>query len=72
MEEADAMMITSLKEYINLPDQITALKDIKTEHIYLITCAIFELLKIDYTELKQISKAQRFRSMTKLTQSINQ
>jgi hypothetical protein len=35
-------------------------------------CNVFETLKVDYSDLKQISKAQRFRSMTKLTQTINQ
>lgn len=65
------MLIASIKQHIKISDDISTLKDIRTENIYQIACCVFDLLKIDYEELKQINKAQRFRSMTKLTQTIN-
>jgi hypothetical protein len=47
------------------------LKDFQTEDIYSVTISAFEQIKINIDELKAISKAQRFRSMTKLTQIVN-
>lgn len=71
MEESDAMLISSIKEHVAIPEEISTLRDIRTEHIYTIGCSVFEALKIDYSELRQISRAQKFRSMTRLTQTIN-
>lgn len=41
MEESDAMLITSIKEYIKISDDISTLKDIRTENIYQIACGVF-------------------------------
>lgn len=72
MEESDKMLITSLSEFIAIPEGIETLRDFKTEHIFIIICNLFETLGIDYQELKNMNnKTQRFRAMTKLTQLIN-
>ena len=71
MEESDNMLLAGLRDYIPLSQDISTLRDIRTDQIYHLSCQIFDAIKIDYSELKAISKAQRFRSMTKLTQTLN-
>lgn len=51
---------------------MTTIGGIESDNIYQISCAVFEVLKVDYSELKQISQFQKFRLRTKLTQTINQ
>ena len=65
------MLLAGLRDYIPLSQDISTLRDIRTDQIYHLSCQIFDAIKIDYSELKAISKAQRFRSMTKLTQTLN-
>lgn len=65
------MLISSIRDFIDLPPSIQTIRDIKTDEIYHLACLIMEALKIDYSELKKINRTQRFRSMTKLTQTIN-
>lgn len=41
MEESDAMLITSIKDLITIPEDIATLRDIRTEHIFDIGCNAF-------------------------------
>lgn len=73
MEESDNMLITTLKEFINLPEHIASLKDIRAEEIFTVSLNLLEHLKVDVSEVKSLSgKAQRFRSMAKLNQNLYQ
>jgi hypothetical protein len=73
MEESDNMLITTLREYIALPEHIVSLKDVKGEEIFTLSLAILEYLKVDVNEVKVLSgKAQRFRAMAKLSQNLYQ
>jgi hypothetical protein len=65
------MLVTTLRDYFPLPEHITSLKDIRAEEIFLISLKLLEHLKVDTAEVKSLSgKAQRFRSMAKLNQSL--
>jgi len=67
------MLITTLKEYIIIPEHILSLKDVKGEEIFTISLAILEYLKVDVSEVKILSgKSQRFRAMAKLCQNLYQ
>jgi hypothetical protein len=67
------MLITALRDYFAVPEHIQALKDIKAEEIFLVSLKLLEYLKVDTNEVKSLSgKAQRFRSMAKLNQSLFQ
>ena len=65
------MLLASLKDYVKIPEDISTLRDIRTDEIYTISILIFETLRLDLSEIKSISRSQRFRSMTKLTQILN-
>ena len=65
------MLLASLKDYVKIPEDIATLRDIRTDEIYTISILIFETLRLDLSEIKSISRSQRFRSMTKLTQILN-
>jgi hypothetical protein len=41
------MLITTLREYIVVPEHIVTLKDIRGEEIFTISLAILEYLKVD-------------------------
>lgn len=41
------MLITTLKEYINISENIITLKDIRAEEIFTISLGILEYLKVD-------------------------
>lgn len=73
MEESDSMLVSSLRDFFPLPEHLTTLKDIRAEEIFLISLRLLEHLKVDTSEVKSLSgKAQRFRSMAKLNQSLFQ
>ena len=71
MEESDNMLLAGLKDFIPIPEDIATIRDIRTDEIYTISMLIFQALRLDLTEIKSISRSQRFRSMTKLTQTLN-
>lgn len=67
------MLVSALRDYFPLPEHITTLKDIRAEEVFLISLGLLEQLKVDISEVKSLSsKAQRFRSMAKLNQSLLQ
>lgn len=71
MEESDNMLITTLKEHIDVPKNMDSLSDIKAEDMLTISLKILEYFKADTTEIKNLSaKQQRFRSMAKLNQCL--
>ena len=41
MEESDNMLIAGLKDFINIPEDIASLRDIRTDEIYALSCLIF-------------------------------
>lgn len=67
------MLISALRDYFPIPEHITTLKDIRAEEVFIISLRLLEHLKVDTNEVKSLSgKAQRFRSMAKLNQSLLQ
>lgn len=49
MEESDNMLITTLKEHIDVPNHINTLSDIRAEEMLSISIKILEYLKADTT-----------------------
>jgi hypothetical protein len=47
MEESDNMLISTLKEHIDIPNHIIALSDIRAEELLVISIKILEYLKAD-------------------------
>lgn len=67
------MLITALRDYFPLPEHVQALKDIRAEEVFLVSLKLLEFLRVDTSEVQALSgKAQRFRSMAKLNQSLFQ
>jgi hypothetical protein len=65
------MLISSLKEFISIPEHIQTLRDIRAEEVFTISIKLLDFLKVDTGEVKVLSsKAQKFRSMAKLNQSL--
>lgn len=71
MEESDSMLISTLKEHIEIPSSIAVLTDIRAEEMLSISLKILEYLRCDTSEIKNFSaKQQKFRSMAKLNQCL--
>jgi hypothetical protein len=71
MEESDSMLVTTIRDYIQLPQHINTLNDIKAEELYRLALQILEHLQVDTAEIKNMAaKQQKFRSMAKLNQTL--
>lgn len=73
MEESDNMLVSSLREFVAVSEHVVGLKDIRAEEVFAISLGVLEYLRVDVNEVRALSgKAQRFRSMAKLNQSLHQ